>query len=135
MTWTVTQSSSVPLGHLSSACRPIVSSRLFHRAGNLKHSFTYIGKAHQLLSSVSCRMSGRLFHKAGTLKEHLTFRQVQPSFLCGSCMSSSYNIRRSSPGKSSFLPKWLTNAIRSLFNAHLPLEVIGATRSRCNSLP
>ena len=28
-----------------------------------------------------------------------------------------------SPGKSSLLPNWLTNSIRSLFNAHLPLEV------------
>ena len=76
-------------------------------------------KTVQSLSFVSCRMSIRLFHEAGTPKDHLTFRQVQQSFLCGFFVSSLCN----SPGKSSFLPKWLTNSIRSLFDAHLSLEV------------
>ena len=40
----------------------------------------------------------------------------------------------SSLGKSNFLPKWLANSIRSLFGAHLPLEVISAARSRRVSL-
>ena len=71
------------------------------------------------LSFVYYRMSSRLFHEAGTPKDHLTFRLVQQSFLCGSCMSSS----SSSPGKSSFLPKWLANSIRSIFDIHHLLEV------------
>ncbi|KAM7323992.1 hypothetical protein ACRRTK_016297 [Alexandromys fortis] len=64
-------------------------------------------------------MSHRLFHEAGTPKGHLTFRQVQQSSLCGFSVSSLCN----SPGKSSFLPKWLSNSIRILFDAHLPLEI------------
>ena len=39
--------------------------------------------------------------------------------LSAGSVSSLYN----SPGKNSFLPKWLTNSIRSLFDALLPLEV------------
>ena len=77
----------------------------------------------QLHFSVSCRMSCRLFHEAGTPKNGLAFRQVQQSFLCGSCVSSSYIIASSSPEKSNFLPKWLTNAIRNLFNVHYALDV------------
>ena len=107
----MTQSSSVSLGHPSSAFRPIVS-----RGISMKQE---ISKAIQSLSAVSCRMSRRLFHESGTPKDHLTFRQVQQSSLCGFSVSSLYN----SPGKSSFLPKWLTNSIRSLFDALLPLEV------------
>ena len=87
--------------------------RHFHEAGNFK------GNSVTSLSAVSCRMSRRLFHESGTPKDHLTFRQVQQSSFCGFSVSSLYN----SPGKSSFLPKWLTNSIRSLFDAHLPLEV------------
>ena len=77
-------------------------------------------KTVQSLSSVSCRMSYRLFHESETLKDHLIFRQVQQSSLCEYFMSSLCN----SPGKISFLPKWLTKFIRSLFNAHLPQEVV-----------
>ena len=72
----------------------------------------------QSLSSVHFRMSNRLFHESGIPKDYLTFRQVQQSFLCGSFMSSSSR----SPGKNIFLPKWLTNSIRSLFNVHFPLS-------------
>ena len=67
-------------------------------------------------------MFGRLFHEAGTPKDSLTFSQVQQSFHCKSCMFSSYSITSSRPGKRSFLPKWLTNSIRSLFDAHLSIE-------------
>ena len=81
------------------------------------------GKVHKLISSVSCKMYDRLFHEAGTLKDCLTFRQVHQSFFYASCMSRTYSITSSSPGKSSFLPKCLTNSIRSLFDAHHPLEV------------
>ena len=74
-------------------------------------------------------------HEAGTPKDRLTFlRQVQQSFLCGSYMSSFYSILSNSPGKSSFLPKWLANSLRSLFDVHLPLEAIEAARCRCVSL-
>ena len=80
------------------------------------------------LYSVSCSMSGSLFHE---LRICLTFfSQLQQSFLYGSCISSSCSIISSSPGKSSFLPKWLINSIRRLFDAYLPLEVIGVSRSR-----
>ena len=41
--WTVNQNSSVLLWHPSSACRSIVSGRLFHEAGNFKNSSSYIG--------------------------------------------------------------------------------------------
>ena len=80
----------------------------------------------QSLSSVSCRMTSKLFYKAENLKDHVTFRQVQQSFLWRCHMSSS--------GKSSFFPKWLANSIRRLFNVHLPLEIIDAASSRCVSV-
>ncbi len=78
-----------------------------------------VPKTVQSLSAVSCRMSRRLFHESGTPKDHLIFKQVQQSSLCRFSVSSLCN----SPGKSSFLSKWLSNSIRILFNAHLPLEV------------
>ena len=107
------------LGHLVLSHRPIVSCRLSTKQEIWKPVLPCNGKVHQLLSSVSCRMSGRLYHESGTLKIHVTFRQAHQLFLCGSCMSSS----SSSPSKSSFLPKCLTNSIRSLFNVHHPLKV------------
>ena len=108
---TVTQSSSVPLGYPSSAYRPIVSSRHFHEAGTFKDSSVTICC---VLQNVS-----RLFHESGTPKDHLTFRQVQQSSLCGfSCVQFIQQSRQEQ-----FLPKWLTNSIRSLFDAHLPLKV------------
>ena len=102
---------------------PIVSGRLIHEAENFKDISTYIGS---LSVTFFCVLQNvwRLFHEAGTLKDCLTFfRQLQQSFFCGSWMLSSYGITSSRPGKSSFLPKWLTNYIRSLFDAHNPLEV------------
>ena len=57
---------------------------------------------------VSCRMSCRLFYIAGTPKDCPMCRQVQQSFLCGFYMFSS----SSSPGNSSFVPKWLNSSIR-----------------------
>ena len=78
-----------------------------------------ISKAVQSLSAVSCTMSCILFHESETTKDQITFWQVQQSFLCGFFVFSLCI----STGKSSFLPKWLSNSIRSLFNAHLPLEV------------
>ena len=86
----------------------------------------------QSLSSVSCLADS--FMKQKPKRMVSTLRQVQQSFLCGFCMSSSYSIESSTPGKSSFLPKCLTNSIRNLSNAHLPLEVIGAARNRYVSL-
>ena len=78
-----------------------------------------ISKADQSLFAVSCRMSHRLFHESGTPMNYLTFRQVQQSSLCRFFVSSLCK----SPGKSSFLPRWLTNFKRSLLDVHLPLEV------------
>ena len=118
----------------TSAYMPIVPGRLFHKAGNFKGSLPILAVC-QSLCSVSCRMSCRLFYEAGTLKDCLTFSQVQESFLCGSCMSSSYSIASSSPGKRSFLPKWLGNSLRSFFNAHSPFERLvlpGADVSHCH---
>ena len=90
----------------------------------------------QSLSSVFFRMSGRIFHEAGTPMNHLTFMQVQQSFFSWSCMFSLYSIISSSPGKTSFLPKWLTNAIRSPFSVYHPLKVDwlppGADVSHCH---
>ena len=80
-------------------------------------------------------MSDRLFNEAGTLRDHPVFWNVQQSLFCGSCMSSSSSIPSSSPCKSSFLPKWQANFIRSLLDAYHSLEVIGASRSRHWSIP
>ena len=72
--------------------------------------------SHFLLCPAECLADS---HESGTPKDHLTFRQVQQSSLCGFFVSSLCI----SPGKSSFLPKWLSNSITILFDAHPPLEV------------
>ena len=71
-------------------------------------------KTAQSFSSVSCRMSRRHFSWSRNPEG--------PSYLYGSSAVSSLwviHIQWGSPGKSSFLQKWLG----SLFDAHLPFEV------------
>ena len=73
-------------------------------------------------SFVSCRISHRLFHEAGTLRNHLIFRQVQQSLSSPSrrvlCVQFIQQSRQEQ-----FLAQMARKLHRSLFEAHLPLEV------------
>ena len=123
------------LGHPSSDYGPIVFSRHFYEAGNFKDSSTYIGSLSVTFFCVLQNVYEIFFHEAGTPKNYLTFlRQLQQLSFYGSHMSSSHSLTSISPGKSNFLPKWLTNTTKSFFGAYHPLEVIGNARNRCVSL-
>ena len=131
--WMVTQSSSVSLQAPIFSLQAHSVQKTFPQSKKFQREFSLYWQivSHFLLCSA---MSGRLFHEEETLKYHFIFKQVQQSYLCGSCMSSSYSIVLNSSGKNSFLPKRLINSIRSLFDVYHPLEIIGAARSRCVSL-
>lgn len=67
--WTVTQSFSAILGHLSSAYRSRLSDRRFNEAGNLKECPTLYWQSLAITFLCVLRNVGRLSHKSEILKD------------------------------------------------------------------
>ena len=99
---------------------PIVSSKLFQEAGNFKDSLAILAvcQSHFFLCPTE--------YLADSFIKQEPWRTTSPLDMFSSHFSvdfaCTYSIASSSPGKNRFLPKWLANSTRSLFNANHPLE-------------
>ena len=120
----------------SSPYRLTVSGRFLSDAGNLNYSPSYFEKIFLSLSFVSWRMSDRFFLEAGSLTYCLTFFGKFHSYhFMGPAFQIIQNFVKLSrqqkvPAQMASLAILKANSIRDFFDAHYPLEVIVAARSR-----